>query len=131
MVRKIKLLGYTVLGHLFVAIGGIGIVIPVLPTTPFIILAFACYMRGSMRFQKKILRNQTFGPLIRNWRRYGSIPVTAKVVAVGMIVVSMSLSMYVVPLITVRVILVCIGICVSAYILTRPTRQVERKTGSL
>ncbi len=130
MVQKIKLIGYTVLGHLFVVIGGIGVVIPVLPTTPFIILAFACYMRGSMRFRKKILRNQTFGPLVRNWKKYGSIPVRAKVFAICMIMVSMGFSMYVVPLPSIRIVLVVVGICVSAYILTRPSQHVERKAGS-
>jgi len=120
---------YTILGHLFVVIGGIGVFVPILPTTPFIILAFACYIRGSMRFRKVLLRSKTFGPLIRNWVRYGAIPARAKAIAVVMIVFSMSLSMYVVPLVSVRVSLVVIGICVSTYILTRPSRNVERREG--
>ncbi len=130
MVQKIKAMMYTVCGHVFVLIGGIGIFVPVLPTTPFIILAFACYMRGSKYFRKMLLKHKTFGPLIRNWVRYGAIPVRAKVIAVVMIVLSMSWSLYVVPLPAVRILLVVIGVCVSGYILTRPSRRSEGNEGS-
>jgi len=129
-VKKFKTFFYTTLGHVFVVIGGIGVIAPVLPTTPFIILAFSCYIRGSMRFRKMLLRNKTSRLLIKDWVRYGAIPLRAKIIALIMIVISMSWSMYVVPLVLVRTALVIIGISVSLYILTRPSKKDEKEKSS-
>jgi uncharacterized membrane protein YbaN (DUF454 family) len=107
-------------------LGALGIVLPVLPTTPFIILAFGCYMRGSKRFRRMLLRNTYLGPPIREWKRHGAIPVRAKVIAVAMIWLSITWSMYVVPLPPVRWALGVIGALVSLYILTRPSTKKHR-----
>ncbi len=59
----------------------VGVVLPVLPTTPFLILAAACFTRSSERWHAWLLRNQTFGPLIRAWEQDRCIPRRAKVAA--------------------------------------------------
>ena len=66
------------LGWIFVVIGLIGVVLPLLPTTPFLILAAACFARGSERFYRWLLSSRLFGPVIREWRQTRSVPPRAK-----------------------------------------------------
>lgn len=70
-----------VAGLLFVALGFIGAFLPILPTTPFLILAAACFARSSRRFESWLLDHSRFGPLLRDWRQRGAIPRKAKFAA--------------------------------------------------
>ena len=79
-------------GWLCVALGVIGIFVPVLPTTPFMLLAAACYARASTRFYNGLLNNRAFGPTIREWRRYRSIPYRTKWTAIGLMAVTLTAS---------------------------------------
>ena len=72
-------------GFLFVGLAALGAVLPVLPTTPFLLVAAACFARSSPRFYGWLLANRLFGPLIREWRETRSMPLHAKVSAIGMI----------------------------------------------
>jgi uncharacterized membrane protein YbaN (DUF454 family) len=74
---------WLVLGFIFTAAGLIGAVLPLLPTTPFLILAAACFARSSPRLEARILNDPRFGPLVREWRARGAIPPKAKLFAVG------------------------------------------------
>lgn len=74
------------LGFVFVALGFVGAFLPVLPTTPFLILAAACFARSSPRFEGWLLNHPRFGPLLKEWRARGAIPRKAKFAALaGMI----------------------------------------------
>ncbi len=75
------------MGFVFVALGGLGLVLPVMPTTPFLLLAAACFARSSPRFHDWLLNVHLFGPLIRNWQETRSIPKRAKLLAIITIVV--------------------------------------------
>ena len=70
------------LGFLFVGLGGVGLVLPLMPTTPFLLLAAACFARSSPRFHDWLLNIHVFGALIRNWQETRSIPREAKLVAI-------------------------------------------------
>jgi uncharacterized membrane protein YbaN (DUF454 family) len=72
-------------GFLFVGLAALGAVLPVLPTTPFLLVAAACFARSSPRFYEWLLSNPTFGPLIREWRERRSIPRRAKLAAIVLI----------------------------------------------
>lgn len=74
---------FLVLGLGFVALGFIGAFLPVLPTTPFLILAAACFARSSERLEGWLLNHRHFGPLLRDWRARGAIPRKAKWMALG------------------------------------------------
>jgi len=75
------------LGFLFVGIAAIGVVLPGLPTTPFLLLAAACFARSSERFYAWLLGNRIFGPMIRDWRETRSMSRRSKAIALASIVV--------------------------------------------
>jgi len=85
-VRKHRLLwvrlAFAALGTLFLLTGIVGVFLPILPTTPFLLLATACYARSSRRFYNWLMNHPAFGPLIVEWRTYRSIPRKIKLVAV-------------------------------------------------
>lgn len=85
---------FIALGTLKLAVGIVGIFLPVLPTTPFLLLAAAAYARGSGRLYRWLLGNRLFGRYIRDWRTHRSIPVRMKVAIVAMIVIAAALSSY-------------------------------------
>jgi uncharacterized membrane protein YbaN (DUF454 family) len=74
---------YLGLGFLFMGLGGIGVALPVLPTTPFLILAAACFARSSTRLERRLLDHPRFGPTLRDWRTRGAIPRRAKWLALA------------------------------------------------
>ena len=80
------------LGSLFVGLGAIGVIVPGLPTTPFLILAAACYIRSSQRLYDWLISNKRFGPYLKDYREGKGIPRKAKRLAVVMIVVFVSFS---------------------------------------
>ena len=73
-------------GFLSLAMGIIGVVLPLLPTTPFVLLAAFCFSRSSTHLHQKLLDNKVFGELIRHWERDGVIPLKAKWLATIMMV---------------------------------------------
>lgn len=83
---------FAALGTLFLLLGVFGAFLPVLPTTPFLLLATACYARASRRVFNWLLNHPRFGPLIREWREYRSIPYRAKRTALVLIVLSFAVS---------------------------------------
>ncbi|HEC17257.1 MAG TPA: DUF454 domain-containing protein [Sedimenticola sp.] len=74
------------IGCIFVGLAGLGAVLPVLPTTPFLLVAAACFAKSSERLYCWLLDAPLFGPLIRNWRETRSIPRQAKRLAITAIV---------------------------------------------
>lgn len=68
-------------GTLALLLGIIGIVVPGLPTTPFVLLAGACYVRASPRAHAWLLRNRTFGPILREWDQHHSVAPRVKRIA--------------------------------------------------
>ena len=113
-VLRVLLIG---VGSLALVVGLIGIVLPVLPTTPFLLVSAACYARSSNRFYMALLNNPYFGPYIRAWRLEHRIPLRAKILAVIMIVVTIGASIvFVIPVTAVKLLLAAIGLTVILYI---------------
>lgn len=79
-------------GVLFLGLGILGMFLPVLPTTPFVLLAAACFARSSDRFYGWLLAHRAFGPMVREWRTHRSIPYRTKLVAIVLMAASLSTS---------------------------------------
>ena len=106
-----------ILGTLFLGLGILGIILPILPTTPFLLLSAACYSRGSDRFYKWLLRNRYFGKYIRNYREGKGISLNIKIFAIIILWFSMSFtSFFIVTLTIVRILLVIIAIAVTIHL---------------
>ena len=69
---------YLAIAYLAIALGALGVVLPLLPTTPFILLAAFCFQKGSDRLHRWLMEHPRFGPLIADWRERGAIPRKAK-----------------------------------------------------
>ena len=81
-----KRLVYRVLGLLFLATALVGVVLPLLPTTPFVLLAAGCFARSSERWHRWLLSNRLFGPMIRDWDTRRCVSWRTKLVALSSIV---------------------------------------------
>ncbi|CAG8998679.1 MAG: hypothetical protein CENE_00635 [Candidatus Celerinatantimonas neptuna] len=77
-----------IIGWVSIGLGLLGFVLPLLPTTPFILLAGVCFSKASPRFELWLLNHRVFGPVISNWRQYHMIPWHVKWLAVFMLVIS-------------------------------------------
>ncbi|WP_395073193.1 YbaN family protein [Hyphococcus sp.] len=69
------------LGFLLVPLGVAGLILPLLPGTPMLILAAACFARSSPKFENYLVNHPRFGAPIRSWRETGAIPIRAKIIA--------------------------------------------------
>ena len=76
---KIKKAFFTVAGTFFVCLAAIGVVLPILPTTPFLLLAAACYIKGSERMNYWLNNNKLFGGYLRNYREGRGISAKGKI----------------------------------------------------
>lgn len=111
---------FVIAGHTSMAVGFVGIFVPLLPTTPFVLLAAVCYSRGSERFHIWIHEHPRFGPMIHSWREHGAIGRRAKIAASVTIAVSASITVFSVdPPWNVVAVLICLAML--TFILTRPS----------
>ena len=82
------------IGLLFVGLGAIGAVIPGMPTTVFLVLAAACFIRSSQKLYDWLIKNKTFGPYLKDYREGKGIPLKAKVVALILITIFVSYAVF-------------------------------------
>lgn len=114
---------YIAIGCLMVALGVIGIFLPILPTTPFLLVAVWAFARSSPKLESWLINHPKLGPPLRDWRERGAIPARAKAVAVT----AMAASLVYVLLIPSIPLYAKIGTglllaCCATFILTRPSR---------
>jgi len=83
--RRFMWMGF---GSLFAGIGTVGIVVPLLPTTPLYLLAVWAYFKASPRHARRMLRHPRYGPILRAWIRHKAIPRPAKALATGLVALS-------------------------------------------
>ena len=111
-----------VAGSLCVALGVIGAFLPLVPTTPFLLLAAACYARSSPRLLRWLNDNRLFGEYIRNWRAGRGIPRRDKIIAISLIWLTIGSSViWFVSLLWVKALLIAVAAAVTAHLLWMPT----------
>ncbi len=115
-------------GFLAIFLGALGAFLPILPTTPFILLAAACFARGSEYFHRKLLGNRIAGPIIYEWATYRSIPRRVKRWVYLLIAISFSSSILIVPETWQKLMLILIGSILVFFIWRIPIRE---KTATL
>jgi uncharacterized membrane protein YbaN (DUF454 family) len=107
---------YNVAGVLALLLGIIGLFLPLLPTTPFLLLASWCFARGSERLHRWLLSHRVFGEYLRNFEAGRGIPLKAKILATVMLWVSLLMAMRRFDTATVPLILALTGAGVSLYL---------------
>ena len=105
-----------ILGSLSLALGVIGIFIPLLPTTPFLLLASFCYLRSSQRLYQWLMGHKIFGAYIYNYIAYKAVSKNIKVGTFILLWATLILSILLTDYIHVRIILVLIGVGVSIHL---------------
>ena len=109
-------------GWLFVALGFIGVFLPVMPTTIFLIIAAACFARSSEKFYNWLLSNKYFGKFIRDYREKKGMPLRAKIIAITMLNIVIGYSAFVaIDTLWVKILLIVIAVSVTSYILSIKT----------
>ena len=109
-------------GTFFLGLGIIGIFLPLLPTTPFLLLAAACYARSSKRFYNWLLKNRWFGNYIKNYREGKGVSLEVKILSISFLWIAIGYSaIFVLRILLGRIILILIAIGVTIHILSIKT----------
>ena len=109
-------------GTFFVGLGIVGIFLPLLPTTPFLLLAAVCYARSSRRFYKWLLNNKWFGNYVKNYRVGKNVSLKIKVLSISFLWIAIGYSaIFVVHILLGKIILILIAIGVTIHILSIKT----------
>jgi len=109
-------------GTICLVLGAIGIVLPVLPTTPFLLAAAACYYKSSPRMHKWLLNNRWFGEYIKNYKEGRGLTLKAKITAIIILWITIGFSaFFMIDILAVQLILLVIAIAVSTHIIRLPT----------
>ncbi|WP_439574973.1 YbaN family protein [Phreatobacter sp.] len=106
-------------GCLFTAIGVVGIILPGLPGTVFLILAAWCFARSSPRFEWWLIHHPRFGPPVRKWRERGAIEPRIKAIAIGSMALSWAIVWMTAPPVAIAVSGLCLALS-ALYVGTRP-----------
>jgi len=124
-----------VAGSVCVALAMLGVFLPLLPTTPFLLLAAACYARGSQRFLAWLIASPTFGPLISEWHTCHSIPYRTKLSAIALMSTTLTVSVvYFVQPLWLQLVLAAIGLGLAIWMYglpscDRPRQQAQAAAG--
>jgi hypothetical protein len=103
-------------GTTSLALGVVGIVLPVLPTTPFLLLAAACYARSSTRLYAWLLGQPSLGRIVAEWRRSRSLPPGVKPRALLVVALTFAVSIVLVDTLFLQLLLVAVGILLGAFL---------------
>lgn len=110
-----------IIGLIALSLGVLGIALPLLPTTPFVLLAAFAFARSSDRWHKWLQEHRIFGPMITNWREHGAISRRAKIAAVGSMAAIFALSLALGLSTGVLIIHAIVLLAAAAFVLSRPS----------
>lgn len=110
-------------GWIFVGLATVGVALPLVPTTPFLLLAALCFYKSSPRFYSWLFADRIFGPYLLDYKEKKGIPVRVKVWTLLFMWTSLLVSFFLVSILWVRILLVMIGIAVTVHILMIRTKR--------
>ncbi|MEH6576937.1 MAG: YbaN family protein [Amphritea sp.] len=113
---------YLIAGMFCIVLGLIGVILPILPTTPFLLVAAFCFSRSSEKLHQYLLNHRLFGTIISNWENYGVIPLKAKILASIMMPLMVSYPLFFKSFHLGLKAIVVVTVCLAAlYIWSRPS----------
>ena len=122
--REIKNKLYIIFGTIFVILGVIGIFVPLMPSTIFLLIGASCYARGSQRFYTWLMNNRWLGGMIRDYREGRGIPLRQKLLTMIILWMTIGSSAYFfIENGWVKVLLICIAMGVSLHLIILKTRK--------
>jgi len=126
MLKRTHNILYIILGITSLVLGIIGAFLPILPTTPFALLAAYFFSKGSPKLHKWLLSTKLFGPLIKDWEQYGVVGMRAKVLATTMITLLFSYTLIFVKVaLWIKACVSLSGVGVIIFLWTRPSEASE------
>jgi hypothetical protein len=116
-------------GTICLALGAIGIVLPILPTTPFLLLAAACYLRSSERLHKWLLNNRWCGEYIKNYQQGKGVPLKTKIAALTILWVTILYSTFFIvhEILIAQIVLLAVAVGVSVHLIRMPTFKCQKE----
>jgi len=106
-------------GTFFVVLGIIGIALPILPTTPFLMIAAACYAKGSKRFYNWLINNRLLGRYIKNYLENKGISLKAKIISISLLWATIIFSItLIIQILLIRIILIIVAIIITYHIIS-------------
>lgn len=123
--QSLKKYVYITMGSLSLIFGIAGVFIPVLPTTPFLLLASFFYLRSSERMYNWLMNHKIFGAYIYSYLTYKAIPKKTKVGTIVFLWSTLSVSMILVSSLHIRIFLLAVGVAVTAHLLMLKTLSQE------
>lgn len=118
---------YIILGTLLTTLGVLGVFLPILPTTPFLLLAAFFYLRSSKKLYDKLIHHKILGKYIYNYLTYRAVPKSAKVLSIIMLWLTISISIILVQPIWLKALLALIAVTVTVHLLRLKTIHVHDK----
>lgn len=106
---------------LCVGVGAVGLFVPGLPSTVFFLVALWSFERSSPRLERWLLEHRLVGSTLRNWRETGSMAPRAKIVAIAMIWVCIGVSVWALPVLWVKALLLVVAVALTCYLASRPS----------
>lgn len=118
---------FVVAGTIFLALGGLGVFLPILPTTPFLLLSAAFYYKGSERMHRWLLSNKWFGSYIKNYKEGKGISPKGKIFTLLLLWITIGFSaLFLVSVLAIQLILLATAAAVSIHVAALPTFRKAR-----